>query len=73
MLRLLKLNNNKLNWYKNGGKNPNQVEFKSVLFVPVTKGRALVRELKKCEKDVNKYCKERIKIMEYGGIKLNSF
>ena len=65
--------NNKLNWYKNGGKNPNQVEYKSVLFVPVTKGGALARELKKREEEVNKYCNERIKIIEDGGIKLKDF
>ena len=65
--------NKKLQWYKKGVENRNQVEFKSVLFVPVTKGGGLARELKLREEEVNKYSKERIKIIEDGGIKLKDF
>ena len=38
--------NRKVNWYKSGG---NGIEYKSILFVPVTKGGTLAKELKKSE------------------------
>ena len=69
--------NRKLNWYKNGGgqtgAKPNKVEYKSVLFVPVTKGGILAKELQKREEEVNKSSKQRIKIVEDGGVKLKDF
>ena len=34
----------RVNWYKNSGKN--EIEYKTVLFVPVTRGGKLVKELK---------------------------
>ena len=68
----------KLNWYKNGkgettSNTTNKTEYKSVLFVPVTKGGMLAKELQKREEEINKFSKERIKIIEDGGIKLKDF
>ena len=59
--------NRKVNWYKSGG---NGIENKSILFVPVTKGGTLAKELKKREEEINKNSKERIKIVEGGGTKM---
>ena len=59
----------KLNWYKKTG---NQPEFKTVLFVPVTKGGTLAKEMKQREEEINKFSKERIKIVEDRGIKLKN-
>ena len=53
----------KLNWYKNSS---NDIEYKTVLFVPVTKGGKLAKELKKREQEINKNSHERIKIVEGG-------
>ena len=68
---------NRLNWYKNRKNNPsscsNNIEYKTVLFVPVTKGGLLAKELKKREDEVNKYSKMRIKIVEDGGVQLKNF
>jgi hypothetical protein len=54
------------NWYKSG----NKIEYKSLLFVPVTKGSTLAKELQKCEEEINIFSKDRIKIVEDGGVKL---
>ena len=62
-----KKNNRKLNWYKAGLK---EIEYKSVLFVPITKGGKLLKEMKKREEEINKNCDERIKIVEGGGVKM---
>ena len=63
-----------MNWYKNKpGKSPNVTEYKTVLFVPVTKGGLLAKELKKREDEINKYSKTRIKIIEDGGVQLKNF
>ena len=40
------------------------------MFVPVTIGGVLVKELQKREEEINKFSKERIKIIEDGGVKL---
>ena len=53
-----KKNNRKINWYKIGQK---EIEYKSVLFVPITKGGKLLKEMKKREDEINKYSDERIK------------
>ena len=59
----------KLNWYKTG---TNDIEYKTVLFVPVTKGGKLAKELKKREQEINKNSDERIKIVEGGGIQMKN-
>ena len=61
----------KVGWYKNT-KNTN-IEYKTVLFVPITKGGALAKEIKQREEELNKYSQERIKIVESGGIKIKDF
>ena len=60
------------NWYKNSNNgNGNNVDgtksvkYSSVLFVPVTKGGKLAKELKKREEELNRFKTERIKIVEY--------
>lgn len=55
------------NWYK--GSSKSEIEYKTVLFVPVTKGGKL-KELKQREEEINKFSKERIKIVEGGGIQM---
>ena len=64
-----KKSSRKLNWYKTG---TNDIEYKSVLFVPVTKGGKLAKELKKREQEINKNSDERIKIVEGGGIQIKN-
>ena len=59
----------KLNWYKNS---QSGIEYKTVLFVPVTKRGGLLKELKRREEEINKYSKDRIKILEDGGIQLKN-
>ena len=59
--------NRKINWYKS---EKSEIEYKSVLFVPVTKGGKLVKELKKREEEINKNSEERIKIIDGGGMKM---
>ena len=67
----------KSNWYKNHGNkhtgNGQKIEYKSVLFVPVTKGGILAKELRKREEEINRFSKERIKVVEDGGIKMKDF
>ena len=59
----------KLNWYKNW---PNDADYKSILFVPVTKGGKLAKEMKKREQEINRNSDERIKIVEGGGIQIRN-
>ena len=59
--------NRKTNWYKS---EKNKIEYKSVLFVPVTKGGKLVKGVKKREEEINRNSEERIKIIEGGGMKM---
>lgn len=66
--RIKKKAENKLNWYKNP-KN-SEINYTSVLLVPVTKNGELVKEVKKREQEINKYSDERIKIVEEGGTKV---
>ena len=58
----------KVNWYKTG-----KIEYKSILFVPVTKGGQLAKEIRKREEELNRYSEERIKIIEGGGVKIKDF
>ena len=47
-----------------------KIQYTSVLFVTPTPGGTLAKELRKREEELNKNCKERIKIMEKGGLKI---
>ena len=75
-MRMEQKQGRKLNWYKSGGNSENGsklVEYKSVLFVPVTKGGKLAKELRNREEELNRYRNERIKIIEDGGVQLRNF
>ena len=60
----------RVNWYKNVSQ---RTEYKTVLFVPVTKGSILAKELRNREEEINRFSKERIKIEENGGISIKDF
>ena len=62
---LLKKQNTKRNWYKN-----KDSKYTSVLFVPPTPGRELIKELETREEELNRYNDERIKFVETGGEKI---
>ena len=49
------------------------MEYNTVLFVPVTKGGILAKQLKIREAEINKNNKTRIKIVEDGGVQLKNF
>ena len=49
------------------------IQYKSVLFVPVTKGGLLAKELRKQEEEINRYSTDCIKIVESGGMELKLF
>ena len=74
-LRMEQKEGKKLNWYKNRstGSSQSKIEYKSVLFVPVTKGGQLAKELKQREEELNRFSKNRIKIVENGGTELKHF
>ena len=57
------------NWYKNDTKTEEKI-YKSILFVPPTPGSGLLKELKSREEELNKNNRERIKIVEKGGRKI---
>ena len=59
--------NKKLDWWNS---NKSKTQYKSVLFVTPTPGGVLANELRKREADLNKNSKERIKIVEKGGLKV---
>ena len=65
--RLNKIERKKNNWYKTGKQ---EIQYTSVLFVPVTKGGILVKDLTKREEEINRNSKERIKFIESGGVKM---
>ena len=58
----------KQSWWKTGSK----TDFKSVFFVPPTPGGVLAKELRERELELNKNSRERIKIVESGGIKMKN-
>ena len=60
-----------MNLYNGSGKN--EIEYKTVLFVPVTKGGKWIKELKQREEEINRFSTERIKIIEGGGVQMKSF
>jgi hypothetical protein len=49
------------------------MNYKSVMFVPVTRGSVLAKKLKQREEEINKYSNERIKFVESGGVKMKDF
>jgi hypothetical protein len=57
------------NWYKNGKKS--EKVYKSILFVPPKPGSVLLKEIRNREEELNKHNKERIKIVEKGGVKVD--
>ena len=67
--RNAKKNDKKLNWWKN---EKSKIKYTSTLFVPPTPGGKLAKELRNREEDLNKYSEERIKIVETGGIEMES-
>ena len=69
--RKVEKKNKKLNWYKNT--NGKEMNYKSVMFVPVTRGSVLAKKLKQREEEINKYSNERIKFVESGGVKMKDF
>ena len=66
--RLKSKENKRNNWYKTGTKSGKT--YKSILFVPPTPGSGLLKELKIREEELNKNNRERIKIVEKGGLKI---
>ena len=65
--RILKKQNTKRNWYK-----VKNSKYTSVLFVPPTPGRELIKELEQREEELNRYNDERIKFVETGGEKIET-
>ena len=57
----------KVNWWNS---EKSKLQYKSVLFVTPTPGGLLARELQKREEELNKNTKERIRIVEKGGLKI---
>ena len=66
--RKVEKENKRKNWYK--FKNKDGIVYSTVLFVPVTKGGKLAKELQRREEEINRFSKYRIKIIEDGGVKL---
>ena len=59
----------KLNWWKN---TKSEIKYTSILFVPPTPGSKLAKELRKREAELNRNSEERIKIVETGGVKIET-
>ena len=57
----------KSNWWNNS---KSEIQYKSVLFVATTPGGVLAKQLRQREAELNKNNKERIKIVEKGGLKI---
>jgi hypothetical protein len=57
----------KVNWWNT---DKSKIQYKSVLFVAPTPGGVLAKQLQKREEELNKNTKERIKIVEKGGLKI---
>ena len=49
-----------------------EIDYKTDLFVPVTKGGKLVKEMKQRELEINRFSTERIKIVEGGGVQMKN-
>ena len=67
--RFFKKNDRKLNWWKN---EKSKIIYTSILFVPPTPGSKLAKWLRKREEELNKFSEERIKIVETGGVKIET-
>lgn len=67
--RIQNKENKRHNWYKNMSNS--EIIYKSILFVPPTPGSGLLKDVKQREKELNGHSKERIKIVEKGGIKIS--
>ena len=65
--RNIKKSEKKSNWWNT---QKSKIQYKSVLFVTPTPGGVLAKELQKREEELNKNTKERIKIVEKGGLKM---
>jgi hypothetical protein len=63
----IKKSEKKSNWWNT---QKSKIQYKSVLFVTPTPGGVLAKELQKREEELNKNTKERIKIVEKGGLKM---
>ena len=64
-----KKNDRKNNWYNTGS---NEIEYQTVLMVPVTKGGVLVKDLQRREEEINRNSDERIKMVEGGAIQIKN-
>ena len=62
--------NKRINWYKNCKDKETEKTYTSILFVPPTPGSGLLKEIKNREEELNRNKKERIKIVEKGGLKM---
>ena len=49
-----------------------KIQYSTVLFVTPTPGGVLMKEVQRRESDVNKNDKERIKVVEKGGLKMKN-
>ena len=67
--RIERKNHKKLNWWRS---TKGQVDYNSLLFVPPTPGGELLKELEKREIELNKNSDDRIKMIETGGIKMET-
>ena len=65
--RQKKKSDKKLSWWNSERA---KIQYTRVLFVTPTPGGTLAKELRKREEELNKNCKERIKIEEKGGLKI---
>ena len=62
-------NERKTNWYKIGA---GDIDYKTILLVPVTKGAVLLRALQKREEEINRNSDERIKMVEGGAMQMKN-
>ena len=66
--RMNEKENKRNHWYKNTKET--EINYTSILFVPPTPGSGLLKEMKIREEALNKNKRERIKIVEKGGMKI---
>ena len=68
--RLKSKENKNTSWYKDSTKPKQDKTYKTVLFVPPTPGSELLKEMRNREEELNRFNRERIKIVEKGGTKI---